>query len=74
MEVPISLTFSCKEKWVINITEEFTENFNSFEYSSNPHSTDYTNDSDDGKDNDHQTITLETEEVEVEIDDLSKLI
>lgn len=46
--------------------EEFLENFYSFEFSGNLHSTDDSNDSDDKEDNDYQTITLETEDVEEE--------
>ena len=60
-EVPLSLTFSCKEKWVINTLEEFVENFFSFDDSGNLHSINYTNDSDGDEDNDCQTITLATE-------------
>ena len=37
LKVLLSLTFSCKEKWVIDTVEEFIENFNSFEYSGNLH-------------------------------------
>ena len=40
LEVPLSLKFSCKEKWVIDTMEEFVENFYSFEYSGNLYSTD----------------------------------
>ena len=60
LEVHLSLIFSCKEKWVIDTTEELLENFYSFEYIGNLHSTDDTNDSDDEENNDYQTITLET--------------
>ena len=49
--------------------EEFMENFYSFEYSGNLHSTDETNDSDDEEDNDYQNITLETEDVQEERDE-----
>ena len=66
LEVPRSLTFSCKEKWLIDTTEEFLENFYSFEFSGNLHSTDDGNHSDDKEDNDYQAITLETEDVEEE--------
>ena len=45
------------------------ENFYSFEYSGNLHSTDDTNDSDDEEDNDYQNITLETEDVQEERDE-----
>ena len=47
LEVSFSLTFSCKEKWVIHTMKEFEENFVSFEYSCNLHSTDDSNDHDD---------------------------
>ena len=66
LEVPRSLTFSSKKKWVIDTAEEFLENFYSFEFSGNLHSTDDSNDSDDKEDNDYQAITLETEDVEEE--------
>ena len=49
--------------------EEFVENFYSFEYSSNLHSADDTNDSNEVQGNDYQTITLETEDVEEEMDE-----
>ena len=49
--------------------EEFVENLYSFEYSSNLHSTDDTNDSDDKEDNDYHTISLETEDMEEELDE-----
>ena len=39
LEVPLSLTFSCNGKYVINTMEEFVENVYSFEYSGNLHST-----------------------------------
>ena len=66
----LSLTFSCKEKWGIDTKGEFAENVYSFEYSSNLHSTNSTfQPSDDEEDNDYQTITLETEVVEEEIDE-----
>ena len=48
--------------------EEFLENLYNFEYSCIPHSTDDTNNSNHGEDNDGQTITFETENVEEEID------
>ena len=51
--------------------EEFV-NFSSFEYSGNLHSTNNTNNSDDEKDN-GQTITLETEDVEEEIDESEQI-
>ena len=69
LEVRLSLTFSRKEKWVIDTKEEFVENFYSFEYSANLHSISDTNGSDDEEDNDYETITLETEDVEDEIDE-----
>ena len=47
--------------------EEFVENFYSFKYSGNLHSTDDTNDNDDEEDNDYQTINLETEDAEKKI-------
>ena len=58
LEVPLLLTFSCKDKWIIDTMDEFVDNSYSFEYSGNLHSTDDTNDSDDEEDNDYQTITL----------------
>lgn len=30
VKAPLSLTFSCKEKWVTDTVEEFVENFYSF--------------------------------------------
>ena len=69
LEVSLPLSFSCKERWVINTIEKFVEEFYSFEYSGNLHSVDDTNDSDDKKEIDYQTITLETENVKEEIDD-----
>ena len=69
LEFSLSLTFSCKEKWVIDTKREFTENVYSFEYSSNLHSTNSTFQLSDDEDNDYQTITLETEVVEEEIDE-----
>ena len=45
------------------------ENFYSFEYSGNLHSTDDTNDSDDEEDNDYRNISLETEDVQEERDE-----
>ena len=51
--------------------EEFV-NFSSFEYSGNLHSTNNTNNSDDEEDN-GQTITLETEDVEEEIDESEQI-
>ena len=37
LKASLLLTFSCKEKWVIDTVEEFVENFYSLEYSSNLH-------------------------------------
>ena len=68
-EVPLSLTYPCKEKWLIDTVEEFVENVYSFEYSGNLHSKDDANDSDDEEDNDYQIITLETENGEEEKDE-----
>ena len=35
LEVPLTLTFSCKEKWIVNTIDEFIQNFYTFEYSGN---------------------------------------
>ena len=35
LEVPLSLPFSCKEKWIVNTMEKFIQNFYTFEYSGN---------------------------------------
>ena len=35
LEVPLSLTFSRKEKWVVDTMEKFIQNFCTFEYSGN---------------------------------------
>ena len=35
LEVSLSLTFSCKEKWVVDTMEEFIQSFYAFEYSGN---------------------------------------
>ena len=67
LEVPLSLTFSCKEKWVIDTMEEFVES--SFECSGNLPSTDDTNASNDEEDNDYYTITLGMEDVKEEKDE-----
>ena len=67
LEVLPSLTFSCKEKWVIDTIEEFVENFYSVKYSDNLYLADDANDNDDEEDNDYQTINLETKDVEEEI-------
>ena len=64
LEVLPSLTFSCKEKWIIDTIEEFVENFYSVKYSDNLYLADDANDSDDEEDNDYQTINLETEDEE----------
>ena len=60
-------------EWPIDTMEEFVENFYSFEYYGNLHSTDDTNDNDDEEYNDHQTITLENEHVENEMDESEQL-
>ena len=49
--------------------EEFVENFYSFEYGGNLHSTDDTNFIDGKDNNDYQTTALETEDVKEEIDE-----
>ena len=49
--------------------EELVENFYSIECSGNLHSADDTNDSNEVQGNDYQTITLETEDVEEEMDE-----
>ena len=73
LEVPLSLTFSCrgacKEKWVIGTIEEFVENFYNFEYSGHLQSTDDTKDNDDEEDNDYQNDALEAENMDEEIDE-----
>ena len=56
LEVPLSLTFSCKEKWVVDTMEEFIQNFYTFEYSGNQ-SLD-TSASEDEDEDDYQTIML----------------
>lgn len=53
--------------------KEFVENFYSFENSENLHSTDDTHESDDEKDNNHLAITLETEDVDEEIEEFEQL-
>ena len=53
--------------------KEFVENFYSFEYSESLHSTDDTHESDDEKDNNHLAITLETEDVDEEIEEFEQL-
>ena len=35
LKVPLSLTFSCKEKWAFDTMEEFIQNLYTFEYSGN---------------------------------------
>ena len=52
--------------------KEFVENFYSFENSENLHSTDDTHESDDEKDNNHLAITLETEDVDEEIEEFEQ--
>ena len=59
LEVPFSLIFSCKEKWVADTMEEFIQNFYTFEYSGNQ-SVDTSN-SEDEEEDDYQTIVLEPE-------------
>ena len=59
LEVPLSLTFSCKKKWVVDIMEEFIQNFYTFEYSWSK-SVD-TRDTKDEEQDDYQTIALEPE-------------
>ena len=59
LEVPLSLTFPCKEKWVFDTMEELIQNFYTLEYSRNQ-SVD-TSDSEDEKEDDCQTIVLEPE-------------
>ena len=62
--VPLSLTFSCKEKWVVDTMDEFIQNIYTFEYSGNQ-SVD-TSDSKDEEEDDNQTIALEPENDEDE--------
>ena len=64
LEVPLSLTFSCQEKRVVDTMEELIQNFYTFEYSRNQ-----SNDTSDNKDkekDDYQTIVLEPESEEDE--------
>ena len=61
LAVPLSLTFSCTEKWVVDTMEEFIQNFYTFEYSGNQ-----SVDSEDEEDHDYQTIVLEPENEEGE--------
>ena len=56
LEFPHSLIFSCKLKWVVDIVEEFIQNFHTFEYSGNQ-SVD-TGDREDEKEDDYQAIVL----------------
>ena len=51
LEVPLSLTFSCKEKWVVDTMEEFVQNFYTFEYRRNQSVN--TNDSKDEEEDDY---------------------
>ena len=51
LEVPLSLTFSRKEKWVVDTMEKFIQNFYTFEYSGNQ-SVD-TSDSEDEEKDEH---------------------
>ena len=71
LEVPLSMTFSCKKKWVMDVMEKFVTNVYSFEYSRNIHSINDTNDSDDEQDTEYQAIILETQNVEEEISSIS---
>ena len=64
LEVPLSLRFSYKEKWVVDTMEEFIQSFYTFEYSGNQ-SFD-TSDSEDEEEDDYQTIVLEPENEEDE--------
>ena len=64
LEVPLSLTFLCKEKWVVDTMEKFIQNFYTFEYSGNE-SVD-TSSSEDEEEDDYQTIVLEPENEEDE--------
>ena len=66
---PLSLIFLWKEKWFLDAMEEFVETFYSFEHSGNLHLADDTNDSNEVEDNDYHIITLETEDVEEEMDE-----
>ena len=64
LEVPLSLTFSCQEKRVVDTMEELIQNFYTLEYSGNQ-----SNDTSDNKDkekDDYQTIVLEPESEEDE--------
>ena len=70
LEVPLSLTFLCKEKKVVNTMEQFIQNFYTFEYSGNQ-SVD-TSDSEDKEEDDYQTIVLEPENEEDEEREKSK--
>ena len=64
LEVPLSLTFLCKEKWVVDTMEKFIQNFYTFEYSGDE-SVDTSNREDEEED-DYQTIVLEPENEEDE--------
>ena len=68
LKVLFSLTFERIGKWAIDTMEELVEKVYSFEYSGNLYSTNDTNDSDDEEFSKYQTITIETEDVEGEID------
>ena len=57
LEFPLSLTFLCKGKWVVDTMEEFIKNFYTFKYNGN-RSVD-TSDSENEEDDDYQTIVLE---------------
>ena len=64
LEVPLSLTFLRKEKWVVDTMEKFIQNIYTFEYSGNK-SVDTSN-SEDEEEDDYQTIVLEPENEEDE--------
>ena len=64
LEVPLSLTFSCNLKWVVDTMEEFIQNFYTFRYSRNQ-SVD-NSDSKDEEEDDYQTIVLEPKHEEDE--------
>ena len=64
LEVPLLLTFSAKDKWVVDTMEEFVLNFYSYEYSGNLSIADNEDDNedDDEDDDDYQAIMIESEE------------
>ena len=59
LEVPLLLTFLCKEKCVVKTIEECIQNFYTFEYSGNQ-SVDTSN-REDKEEDDYQTVVLEPE-------------